>query len=194
MAVLMFIVCVIVVAIIHGIMKSQTDSENKNAVLSAAKTIPNFSAKYSVTNGARGISVDGSQKKVAFLVRLNQGGVKHQVYPFSDVLACELIENGLTVVKTDRLSQIGGALVGGALLGGVGALSGALTGKKQQNQKVQSIVLTVTLNSLENPRYEMSMLNLKDGVEKTSITYTNARKIAEEWQNRMDVIIHQGSK
>ena len=54
---------------------------------------------------------------------------KLRSYSLKDLLQVEIIEDNVTITKTSRTSQVGGAIVGGMLAGGVGAVIGGLSGK-----------------------------------------------------------------
>ncbi|MNB78990.1 hypothetical protein D3C81_1345880 [compost metagenome] len=44
-----------------------------------------------------------------------------KTYAYKDILEVEIVEDGTTLIKTSRGSQLGGAILGGAIAGGVGA-------------------------------------------------------------------------
>lgn len=71
------------------------------------------------------------------------------MYSYWDILASEVIEEGGTVTRTQRSSQIAGTLIGGLALGGVGAIIGGLSGttKTTKNDMVTPL-LRVIVNDI----------------------------------------------
>jgi hypothetical protein len=53
-----------------------------------------------------------------------------------DVIGAEVIKDGTLITKTNRGSQVSGAIVGAALLGPVGLLLGGVTGTKRSEEKL----------------------------------------------------------
>lgn len=69
------------------------------------------------------------------------------IVPFSDI-------RGYSVIQDDDEIQggtIGAAAIGGLLLGGVGAVVGALGGKRQQKKVVNTMALRIDLNDFDMP-------------------------------------------
>lgn len=69
------------------------------------------------------------------------------IVPFSDI-------RGYSVIQDDEEIQggtIGAAAVGGLLLGGVGAVIGAVGGKRKQKKVVNTMALRIDLNDLDMP-------------------------------------------
>ncbi len=69
--------------------------------------------------------------------------IKEQVFQIENILSYKVSDNGYDVVtsntKTSTGSMVGRALVGGVLLGGVGALAGAATAKRETVEDVETI-------------------------------------------------------
>jgi hypothetical protein len=114
-------------------------------------------ARKSLRSGAKEwlISNDLSSYMIAFtpgdaiglnyekrLMGFSSGG-RNVVLPFSSMVSVEIVENGSTVSKTSRGSQLLGVAVGGALGGGVGAIIGGLSGASASRQKVSKVSLHV---------------------------------------------------
>jgi hypothetical protein len=74
-----------------------------------------------------------------------------KIFSYRDILESEVLEDGHSVTKTSRSSQLAGTLVGGLLLGGVGAIIGGLSGKKTTHKKVTRIELKVVVNDTSHP-------------------------------------------
>lgn len=86
------------------------------------------SQKVMDNDGNSGIAVDEGRKKVC-LIKQSMGNIDLDVLTYRDILSSEIFENGVTITKTARGNQLGGALIGGLALGGVGAIIGGLSGK-----------------------------------------------------------------
>lgn len=134
----------------------------------------------------RGFSIDEKNMKIC-LIQLCSTGLKHKVIGYKDLMACELVEDGVSVTKTSRSSQAGGALIGGILLGGTGAIIGGLSGKKKTAQELHSISLRLTINDLDEPVFDclLNVLPLKDNTAyKKSI-----EELALHWHAVMEILI-----
>lgn len=106
------------------------------------KEIENFNISNFTMNKSNtyAIAVDDTSHRFCIARSSSQ-----QVYDFKDLLEVELIENGESLIKTSRGSQILGVAVGGVLLGGVGAVIGGLSGKKNTSHIINNIELKLTL-------------------------------------------------
>jgi hypothetical protein len=148
------------------------------------KIIVNFTPTQQVIgcDGECGIAIDEQQKKIC-IVYLHS----HVIISYKDLLSSELFEDGVTVTKTVRSSQIGGALIGGVLLGGVGAIIGGLSGKTQNSGKVKRIDLRLTVNDTMNPIHDINFLNVE--TKKNSTNYQQAMQRARHWHGLIEVLI-----
>ena len=134
----------------------------------------------------RGFSIDEKSMKIC-LLKLCSTGLKYKVIGFKDLIACEIVEDGVSVTKNSRSSQAGGALIGGMLLGGTGAIIGGLSGKKKTVQELQSISLRLTINDLDDPVFDclLNVVPLKDNQ-----TYKKRiEELALHWHAIMEVLI-----
>lgn len=104
---------------------------------------------------------------------------KYWIFKGTDILSSELIDvkSGVTITKTDRGSQIAGVVVGGVLLGGVGALIGGLTGKKESKTiDTGYALLKITVNDTENPVHVLNLGAVKN----------------QHWHGIVSVLIQRG--
>lgn len=108
---------------------------------------------------------------------------------YRDILSSEISEDSVTVTKTARSSQLGGALIGGLALGGTGAIIGGLSGKITSSNKVSKINVSITVNRTRNPLRNISFMNVE--CEKDKFIYKNAMKQAQHWHALMVVLIKQ---
>ena len=91
------------------------------------------------------------------------------IVPFSEV-------RGYTVIQDDEEIQggtLGAAAVGGLLLGGVGAIVGAVGGKRKQKKVVNTMALRIDLNDFDMPcvivTYIGKPTKTKDGAYKRAV-------------------------
>ncbi len=138
-----------------------------------------------------GIAIDESRAKVC-VVKKNDSLRVERVISYKDILSSELYEDGETIVKTVRSSQIGGAVVGGLLLGGFGTVIGGLSGKKIQKNKINNLSLRVVVNDSVNPLLDVCFLNGE--TDKNSEIYKYVSEGARYWQARMDILIKRAEK
>ncbi len=106
-----------------------------------------FANRYLDDDGSTGIAVSADLKSIAVF-----SGGKWTVLGGAEIIECEVLVGSDTLVKTDKASMIGSALIGGAISGGVGALIGGLSAKKTQREKIRSVSLKILTESTIRPR------------------------------------------
>ncbi|MGR3914872.1 MAG: SHOCT domain-containing protein [Gammaproteobacteria bacterium] len=171
-----------------------------------------------------GIAVDTKNRQVAilqrkvaesFLERLEvaaderpESEVRTVAIPYRDILSSEILEDGETVTKTSRGSQIGSALIGGLAMGGLGAaigglagilggtaaVVGGLTGSTKSTEKTSKIALMITINDVSNPVHYVMLLDDGSAHKKTSSAYKDAMGDAQKWHGKIKVLIHQADQ
>jgi len=141
-------------------------------------------------NAKTGIAVDEKNKKI-MLVDKNINGFITRIISYRDVLSSEIIEDGVSIIKTERASQLGGALVGGILFGGLGAVVGGLSGAKTSGtDKVRKIELHIIVNDTQKPLHVISFLEKE--VRKTGFAkyeYDQASDSVRHWHSLLNVLI-----
>lgn len=168
-------------------------STRRKTLSTAIKEIPDFSASKEIMgkDGFSGIAVDVSRKKIC-LIKLDGINTKHRVIDYHNIVSSEIIEDGTSVTKTSRTSQVGGAIIGGLAFGGVGALVGGLTGAKKTSDKVNNIDLQIIVNDPLDPLHKINFLNLPTG--KHSILYKEAIDKAKNWHATVEILIKQADQ
>ena len=136
------------------------------------------------------VAIDNNSKQVAF-VDLSEN-VK--VYSYRDLLEVEVLEDGETVTKTSRSSQIGGALIGGLIAGGTGAIIGGLSGKQTTNEEVKKISLKILVNDIDNPVKKVVLLDKQKAIKKSDHEYRIAKEKALNWHGLIKVLINMADK
>lgn len=100
--------------------------------------------------------------------------IKAQEYKFSDILGYSLVDDATSetittstgTAKTSTGSMLGRAVVGGVLTGGLGAVAGAVTAKKNisdnatsQTTTMHNYTLYINVNSLQEPTISLNLGN-----------------------------------
>ncbi len=93
---------------------------------------------------------------------LNNYDFKFISIPFKDVLSIEIVEDGVSITRLSRRSQLGGALVGGVLAGGVGTIIRGTIGTKTTIETVKTIDILKTVNDIQNPIYMINFYTEMD--------------------------------
>ena len=105
-------------------------------------------------------------------------------FPFSALVSYDLLEDDSLVTS----GGVGQALIGGAVFGGAGAIAGAITGKKTQKKKIESLYIKVTLNDFNIPCILISLITkpTKTSSKEYQTIFEEAHKILSV----LDVISH----
>lgn len=74
-------------------------------------------------------------------------------YSFAQITSVEVLENGVTVTRTNRGSQLLGGAVGALAFGPIGAVVGGLSGSTRSRTKIESRSLRVIIDDSRNPFY-----------------------------------------
>lgn len=111
-----------------------------------------------------------------------------------DIMEVSIVEDGSTIIKASRGSQIGGALIGGVIAGGVGAIIGGLSGKKTKSTKVKKIILRIILNNQTSPIRNVCVLDHGYSIDTNSPTYKVMSHRALEWQKKIEIAVNKTTK
>jgi len=183
-----FVGFVFVAAFVGGIILAIVNSSKRRDMAQSMSGLKDFTPDFEImgATGDNGVAIDESRGKLCLLTRV-AGRIHRRVIPHTDLLSSEIFEDGETVTKTVRSSQLGGAVVGGLLLGGVGAVIGGLSGKRVQQGKIKRVELRLTVNDAASPTHTVGLLGQE--VARNSMLYKMASDTARTWQARMDVLI-----
>jgi len=176
------------IAMVFGIMQIVGTSKLKKAMESHLDSVPDFTPTQKIMgcDGNSGLSFDESRKKICVII--NRGGyISQRIIEYKDIISVEIFEDGSSVTKTVRSSQIGGAVIGGLVLGGVGAIIGGLSGKTETSGKIKRVDLRLILNDTNSPLHDVVLMNIE--AKKESIIYTHAIQQARFWHGLIEVLI-----
>src|SRR6266849_1531234 len=94
--------------------------------------------------------------------------------PYERILSVEITRDGRSITKTNRSSQLGGAIVGGLLAGGVGAIIGGLSGETEHFESVCSLDLRIVNDDIKDPSLTLSFFSSPQGVDKGDETFKHS--------------------
>ncbi|MGF9975334.1 SHOCT domain-containing protein [Viridibacillus arvi] len=183
--------------------QSSFADEIKKKLKDTVKTVENFNGTQEFTspNLESYIAIDEDNKKVCIIENkhkntnswalsksLSKFDYKYYVYSFDEIIQSEIIKDGVTINKTSRGSQIGGAIIGGALAGGVGAIIGGLGGSSESTSVVNKLELQIAVNNAKKSSYKVIFKSPYDLGE--FITGDEEEKI-NHWYNLLTLIINR---
>lgn len=105
-----------------------------------------------------------------------------ELYNLNDIKSFEIVENN-NVVSSGGLGQ---SIIGGVAFGGVGAIVGAITGKKN-NMIVERLVIKINLKNLECPVLYINLI--EKPINSNDDIYIKYAMIADEIVSGLDTII-----
>lgn len=158
-----------------------------------------------------GVAFDFDTLKIC-VYEVSNSDVKIVVFPVSQILSLEVIEDGQTVshstttgggeIKTSSGSMLGRAVVGGVLLGGVGAIIGGATARKTTTaetvthtntvENVNEIKLKMLVNNTTKPLISIPFLS--NPTVRGSTAYTVACKNIEHCEALIKVLMMRASQ
>jgi len=183
-----FSIVMVVVIVIGVVMQIRYVKNKKEAMETIVKSLQDFTPTQQVmgVDGKSGIAVDELRKKVC-LITNNDNTVSQRIISYCDILSVELFEDGTSVTKTVRSSQVGGAVVGGLILGGVGAVIGGLSGKTETSGKIKRIDLRLIVNDTKAPLHDITFMDME--YKKDGFLYKLSINQARLWHGIIEVLI-----
>lgn len=132
-------------------------------------------------------------KQVADYIKINHqmqlwiASSTNIVHNYKDINSFELLENNSSISK----GGVGRALAGGVLFGGVGAIVGGITAKRETNPVCQSLKLKIALNDINNPIIYLDFV--KSQILKNSEEYKRIIRAAHECMSLLQIICNDVS-
>lgn len=156
-------------------------------------TVPNFVASQEVMgcDGASGLAIDESGTRLC-LLRKSGDDVSSRVVSYRDIVSVELFEDGSSISKTVRSSQLGGAVIGGLALGGIGAVVGGLSGKTETVNRVRRVDLRIVVAELNEPLHDVPLLNVQ--VDKGGLVHSQVLLKARRWHGIVSVLVKRAEE
>jgi len=179
-----------IILVINNFIVSSRETKNINETYKikanvVLKNLSNFKADDVLLSNISGMSIafDHQRKKVCFIDAI----CKPWVYEYMKVIQSEIVVDGQTITK--QSGTIGRSIVGGVLAGGAGAIIGGTTGSTISNEKINSILVKITINDTINPVFKIIFLNVP--TEKRSPAYDISFSTAERLHGIIAGIIKQ---
>jgi hypothetical protein len=136
------------------------------------------------------IAINENDEKIVILHRKSINDVfNFSPIQFSNILESSIVEDGETIINVSKGSAISGALIGGIIAGGIGATVGGLSANKNSKDKIKKITLSIVVNSLKNPIYEVNFLNIISPIDKDSSLYRTRNSEVNKWHKMISVIL-----
>lgn len=107
-----------------------------------------------------------------------------QVYNYLDIIDCELIEDGSSVMKA--------SLLGTAAKGAVFGLAGLASKKQKESKYCTKLELKITLNDISNPCTYIKFINGK--TIKNGILYKNSFDKVQKCLSIFNIILNKNNK
>lgn len=151
-------------------------AEKKAAQQETAERFKEFNADLTIGNV---LFVD--QKKRQFRIKGFANIIK--IYALDSINGYEVIENGESVTS----GGLGRAAVGAVAFGGIGAVVGAVTGKKKSRSVIDTLKIKINMNDLENPVVYIDLIKSK--VKRNSSMYKTAIEQADKIISTLEILL-----
>jgi hypothetical protein len=137
-----------------------------------------------------GISIDDVSKKIA-LINKSHDGFRYDILPYAVIIESQIIEDGFTIMHTQKSANVGKAVLGGLIAGGAGAVIGGTSGKSTTNsvEQVNQLDLVLTINNIRTPLHTLRFIS--SPVMKNSDFYKTHKNQALIWDSLMKIIMRQ---
>jgi Short C-terminal domain len=193
------LVIIIIVAIINANKKEEERLHKKRMSNIFLNNLENFKATNRLVGSWGLIAIDDVSKQIA--IKKDTGKIKK--YQYSEILSCEVIEDGITTYK--KTNTIGRAIVGGIIAGGAGAIIGGLSGESKKKTKIKTLEFKILFKDINNPSFKIKFFDAweESGKTESSIDITNSvyshiyKKSVnnlEHWKNIIGVIINNNAE
>lgn len=140
---------------------------------------------------AYGIAYDEHASQICFLSTENKV-VETRIFSKSDIIECEVIEDGQSITKSATSNMIKRAVVGDILLGPAGAIIGGVTARRSRVDTVNRIELRVMVNDPSRPLRVITFLATPQ--KKGSPQYKEAIAKAQHWHALVSLLIRQADQ
>lgn len=178
-----------VLAVIVTILKEIDGSTGRGK---AKKTLKNVLEQHKIVNYNWEQFEDGQillhdKTYGSFYVIGSNGGAIEMWY--EDILNVELVIDDSVAYQSSLSRAAGRAIVGGVLSGGVGAIIGGVTGKKNDREVVHRIEMILSFNSSDYPFSRITFLDSQQGEEISGYTYETAYAKGLQWSRRVSALL-----
>jgi hypothetical protein len=184
-----FLIAILILIFFLATSNQKTTAKRK-AMVQHLSNVNGFTAsqQFISLDTKSGIAINAAGDQIC-LIRSVGKETEFNVFSTQYLVSSELQENGNSISKISRKSQLGGALLGGLAFGGVGAVIGSLSGSSTSTEQIFDIRLHVTLDRLDGNIYDIKFHSGR--TKKGSLQYTQLIQEAQKWQGLMDVLIRR---
>lgn len=137
--------------------------------------IKNFTITNSVYDESAILVIDDNRQKLVLLSLTEIKSICKETN-YEDLLSVSLETDGQTIFEKSTMRTVAGATVGGALFGGAGAVVGGLSGNTNSVKAIGKIVVKFVFRDIENPNYELVLLNVVSPIKPTDLDYNRVKK------------------
>jgi hypothetical protein len=102
-----------------------------------------------------------------------------------DIMQSEIIEDGVTIMRTSRKD----VLVGAGLFGMAGALIGGVIADKVNVEEVKKLQLQLVVNDTSSPIRKISFIDKDYTIKKSNPIYKSYHDKIKHWQKLIEVLI-----
>jgi hypothetical protein len=169
--------------------KNKKESDTNDKIRNAIKANVAHPTKQTILTETNSAIVYDQENNHLFIY--DKGHV-HNI-KINDIYQSEIIEDGQTISKVSRSSQITGSIIGGAIAGSVGAIIGGVSATRVKDEKINKMELQLVVNDVNNPIRKVEFFNAGDGlkIKKSSDEYKVRYNQILEWQKLMEILIKQ---
>jgi uncharacterized membrane protein len=185
-----FFAAIIIAAIAIAVINIMNNNKHKKETKLVIDSLVDFNADKEYLSTSSGVSLgfDQKRRKICFIDKQH----KVSTFDYKQILQCEVILDGESILRSSTSGTIGRTVLGGILGGGIGAIIGGTTGSRTQKEKIKSIDLKFIINDTNNPVYKVNFLNIE--TKKGSIIYNASFTEVEKWHGIISGLIRQGNE
>ncbi len=143
-------------------------------------------------NVLSGVSFDAEGAKVCLAAADKNRVLKRRIISAKGILSAEVFEDGDSVIRTVRSSQIPDTAAGALALGGVGLLPGGLLGKQRSPTRARRVDLRIIVNDAQGEIHDVAFMLVE--ADKDSAIYKRAIERARHWQGIMQSLIRRSDE
>lgn len=180
----------------YNIDKQKERKELTDQLTSELARLDGFSSTKKLIGPWGLVALDNASKQIAF----KEGSGSIRKYTYSDIIGCEVIEDGETTYR--KSGTLGRAVVGGIIAGGAGAIIGGVTAKGHESKEVKTVDFKLLLRDTNNPSFRIRFFDAWEETARTkkSVKHSDSvygpilRKAIDDlntWKETIEVIIDQ---
>ncbi len=183
----------------YGIEKMNEQKEKGKNLEKELKQLEDFHSTKRLISPWGLIAIDENSEQIA--VKEKQGSIIK--LPFSEIMGCEIIEDGKTTYK--KSNTFGRTIVGGIIAGGTGAIIGGLSGKEEKNKEITSLDFKILFKNTRKPSFKIRFFdaweesaNTKKSIKISDsvygLIYRKSFDRLKDWKYIIEIILENNNK